>query len=180
MTKAARTVSYGVAAAAALFAVCILIRPQGLGADNGLSYYGDFKTTIIPYSLAFFAAAYSYLEAARYVKDGRGFAGNLALALRAMAALMVGLLVTPSSLVNPIHTFMGTTLFSLQLAVSMWLLLKFFKDWQTTLLVAMMWLSGLAALYYLPRSQGLLLQTQVVFQLAFGLLLIRTLDKLPA
>jgi len=37
-------------------------------------------------------------------------------------------------------------------------------------------LCGIAAWYYLPLSQGLLLQTQVIFQLAFAALLVRVIN----
>lgn len=128
--------------------------------------------------MAFFASAYSYWEAARYLKEKSGFKRQLARALQVMTILGIGLLVTPSSLVDPIHTVIGTVLFSFQLLLSMWVLFKYLKDWLTIVSVAAMWLSGLGALYYLSKPEGLLLQAQVVFQIAFWSLVIRTLAKL--
>lgn len=176
MTKPAKLVVYGLAAATVLMILDVIIRPQGLAANNGLSYYGDYKASIIPYSLAFFSSAFTYWEAARDFDGKHALNKRLSLAMKIMAGLFIGLLVTPSSFVDPIHTCIGTALFSFQLAVSMWLLFRYMKDWQTAVLAAVMWLSGLGAFYYLQGSHGFLLQTQVIFQFAFAAILVRALN----
>lgn len=180
MTDASRKVSYGLAAAFALLAVCVLIRPAGLAANDGLSYFGGFATTIIPYSLAFFLNAFFYWEAARGLDNGHFPYKYAATSLRVMAVLLIGLVVTPHQLVDPIHTKIGAALFSFQLLLSIWLLIKLAPSWQNITLVLAEVLSGLGALYYLPKAHGLLLQFQVIFQLAFGWLLIRALNSIQA
>lgn len=177
MTDASRKVSYGLAAVFVLLALCVMIRPAGLAANDGLSYFGGFATTIIPYSLAFFLNAFFYWEAARGLNNDHFPYKYAATSLRVMAVLLIGLVVTPHELVNYIHTKIGATLFSFQLLLSIWMLIKIAPSWQNIILVLVEVLSGLAALYYLPKAHGLLLQSQVIFQLAFGLLLVRVLNK---
>ena len=43
-----------------MIAVCALIRPAGLGANDGASYFGVFRTTIIPYAVGYFTCAALY------------------------------------------------------------------------------------------------------------------------
>lgn len=177
MSDSARKVTYGLAAAFVLLAVCVLIRPAGLAANDGLSYFGGFATTIVPYSLAFFLNAFFCWEAAKGLNNGHFPYKYAATSLRVMAVLLIGLLLTPHELVNYIHTKIGAALFSFQLVLSIWLLIKVYFNWQNAALVLSELLSGVAALYYLPKAHGLLLQAQVIFQLAFGILLIRVLNK---
>ena len=177
MSKAALNVIYGLAATFTLFSICILIRPAGLAANDGLSYFGTFKTTIIPYSLAFLVDAYFYLKTAAYIKVDIPTFKYLTMSLQIMAVLLVGLLLTPHTLFDSIHTMFGATLFSLQFLLSIWLLLKDHFDWQNIALFILEFLSGLAAFYYLPKPNGLLLQTQLIFQLAFGAMLVRALNR---
>ncbi len=177
MTQAARSISYGLIAAFTLLLICILIRPAGLSANDGLSYFGSFKNTIIPYSAAFFLNAYFYWEAARVLVNNNKLHNYVAYGLRVMALLLTGLVLTPHTLVNPIHTAIGTTLFVFQLVLSIWLLVKIDFSWQNLGLVCIELCGGLISFYYLPKPHGLLLQGQVIFQLAFGILLCKVVNK---
>jgi hypothetical protein len=93
-----------------------------------------------------------------------------------MAILVVGLVATPDTVLETLHMILGSSLFVLQLLISL-LILK----WLATKLLnfglfGLELLCGIAAWYYLPLSQGLLLQAQVIFQLAFVVLLVRTIS----
>lgn len=176
MVTSVRHIATGLSLAVVFFTVAMVIRPQGLAANDGLSYYGSFRTTIIPYSLAFLASAYYYWQTALTIQKKPSYRHQLAPALKFMAVLCIGLLVTPHTLVDPIHTAIGSTLFAFQLVVSVWLLVVTRWRWQIIAGTAIELLSGIAALHYLPKPHGLLLQTQVIFQLAFGLLLMYALN----
>ena len=73
MTRVAQDIAKGLSVAFVLFLLCIAIRPAGLAAHDGLSYFGSFKTTIIPYSTAFFLTAYFYWKAARKLVNSKTF-----------------------------------------------------------------------------------------------------------
>lgn len=161
---------------AALLGVCILIRPAGLAANEGFSYFGDYKLTVVPYSAAFILYAFYLWK----LSEITGFATQrfrmLSLSLRAMAVLTIGLAITPSDLINSIHVIFGGALFGLQFVVSLWLSGWWLRNWLTISLFAVELIGGLICFYYLPMTQGLLLQGQAIFQLAFSALLIVVLN----
>ncbi|MGA8015696.1 MAG: hypothetical protein WCB85_07245 [Candidatus Dormiibacterota bacterium] len=171
-------VAYGLTLGAAMLAVCILIRPQSLRVDYGLSYLGVFTDTIVPYAVAFVGAAYCLWRASQLATD---FDHGLIVgrSLKIMAFQLIGLLLTPYTRFGDVHEFFGSTLFLVQLGLAC-LAIKWLggSDRHLALLTGIMLLSGLAAAYYVPQSRGFELQTQVVFQLAFWVLFIRLLRGL--
>lgn len=154
-----------------LLLVAVLIRPGGLSANDGFSYYGDYADTALPYGAAFVLYAYSLWRLSEFA----GFASRrfLVIALRSMALFVIGLLITPSSLANGIHMVFGATLFSLQLIISIWVGGWLARNAATISLVLIELAGGLMSFYYLPKQVGLLLQGQAIFQFAFWLLLLR-------
>jgi hypothetical protein len=62
-------VAYGLTLAAVMLAVCIVIRPQSLRVDYGLSYLGVFTDTIVPYAVALLGVAYCMWRASELVTD---------------------------------------------------------------------------------------------------------------
>jgi hypothetical protein len=92
---------------------------------------------------------------------------------------LIGLLLTPYTRFGDVHEFFGSTLFLVQLGLAL-LAIKWLggSDRYLALLTGIMVLGGLAAAYYLPRSQGFELQAQVVFQVPFWVLFIRLLRGL--
>lgn len=176
-----RSIAYvacGLTLAAVMLAVCILIRPQSLGVDYGISYLGVFTDTIVPYAVALVGAAYCIWRASDLVTD---FDHSLLIgrSMKIMALQVIGLLLTPYTRFGGVHEFLGSTLFVVQLGLAC-LAIKWLggSDRHLTVLTGIMLLSGLAAAYYVPQSRGFELQTQVVFQLAFWVLFIRLLRGL--
>jgi hypothetical protein len=170
--------AYGLALAALMLVVCIVIRPQSLRVDFGLSYLGVNTDTIAPYAVALVGFAYSLWRASELVIDyGHGLI--VGRSMRIMACQMIGLLLTPYTRFGEVHEFFGATLFLVQLGLAC-LAIKWLggSDRHFAVLTGIMFLGGLAAAYYLPQSRGFELQAQVVFQLAFGVLLIRLLRGL--
>ena len=166
---------YGSLISFGLLLLCVFIRPDSLSVDNGLSYFGIYKLTVIPYGAALLLYAFCLWKASA-ASDNRAWQRRiLSWSLKLMALLVVGILATPDTFLGSLHMFLGSSLFILQLILSL-LLLK----WLTPHLInfalfGLELLSGIAAWYYLPLSRGPLLQTQVVFQLAFIGLLARTI-----
>ncbi|MGO8687066.1 MAG: hypothetical protein ACLQT7_07770 [Candidatus Dormibacteria bacterium] len=172
-------VAYGLTLMAVMLAVCIVIRPQSLNVDYGLSYLGVHTDTIVPYAIGLLGAAYCTWRASELVTalEHGVFIGR---SMKVMAFEMVGLLLTPYTRLDAAHVFFGSTLFLIQLGLAGLAIRRLGAgDWYIPLLTGVMVASGLAAAYYLPQSRGgLELQTQVVFQLAFWVLFIRGLRGL--
>jgi len=176
-----RSIAYvtcGLTLTAVMLVVCIVIRPQSLRVDYGLSYLGVFTDTIAPYAVALLGAAFCMWRASELVTE---FDHSLVIgrSMKIMAFQLIGLLLTPYTRFGDVHEFFGSTLFLVQLGLAC-LAIKWLggSDRHLALLTGIMVLSGLAAAYYLPQSRGFELQTQVAFQLAFWVLFIRLLRGL--
>jgi len=171
-------VGFGLALTAAMLAVCIVITPQSLRVDDGVSYLGVHADTIIPYAIAFLGAAYCVWRASELTGDlDHGWV--LSRFMRVMAFQLVGLLLTPYTRNDAAHVFFGSTLFLAQLGLAgMAITWLGGSERQVVVLTGVMILSGFAAAYYLPQSRGFELQTQVIFQMSFWALMIRLLRGL--
>jgi len=171
-------VAYGLALTAVMLVVDILIRPQSLRVNYGLSYLGVNTDTIVPYAVALLGAAHCVWRASELVTD-LDHGPIIGWSMKIMAVQMIGLLLTPYTHFGGAHELFGSTLFLVQLGLAC-LAIKWLGggDRHFALLTGIMFLGGLAAAYYLPHSGGFELQAQVFFQLAFWVLFIRLLRGL--
>ena len=161
--------------------IAILLKPHGLAADSGISFYGIYLRTVIPFAFGLLGSAFCYLRAALSIR--RQDLRPLRFALVAAVALTIVIAATPysvSSLFDWLHTSAGSALFSLQLLLSGWLIVHLRYARIIVLLTAIELLAGIACAYYLHGSQGFLIQFQILFQIAFGALLIYSLHRLEA
>ncbi|MFA5004426.1 MAG: hypothetical protein WC498_04090 [Candidatus Saccharimonadales bacterium] len=182
MKPAAKTILWGQLCLLVGLALCAIIRPEGLTTNNGISYYGIFHQTVVPYMLGLLGAAYFCSRAADKLPS------PLNTALRISALLIVGIVVTPyavASWVDYLHTAFGSALFSLQLVLSGWVVWKLKLPWWGIVLFAIEFGAGVLSASYLNPTSGFLIQSQAIFQFAFGTLLVLglqklTLDKTPS
>ncbi|MGZ6004967.1 MAG: hypothetical protein ACXWLH_02345 [Candidatus Saccharimonadales bacterium] len=163
-----------------LLIVCILIRPASLAANDGLSYFGVYFNTVFFYSAAFLAYALTFWKVSTQFKIGNHTGKSAANSLRAMSALLLGLIATPHNapVFGVIHVWLGASLFVIQLIISLVVMLILIGDWLVVSLVAVELSSGLLSLIYLPTAHGLMIQCQIIYQLAFVLLLLRISNRL--
>ncbi len=176
--KSYELIYLGLSIAVILLFFCMSISPKGLSANDGLSYFGGRGWSIIPYTFAFLVYALFCWLASNKIKPTNKRSKAIKLLLRIMAILLFGLVITPHTLVDPIHTFFGTTLFSMQLIVSIWLAFGVNKSPVVFVLLLIMLVSGLFCAYYLPLKDGFLLQAQIIYQIAFAGILVYFLKKL--
>jgi hypothetical protein len=156
--------------------ISILIHPKGLSTDDGLSYYGIYLKTIIPYGMALLASAVYIWKTADKLSDIRW----LSYSFKICSILIVGIALTPYS-VDPVlnwaHEILGSLLFILQLTITGKLAFFMFRCWQTISLWIIEFLGGVFSAVYVTSPTGYLLQSQLVFQLAFGLLILYVLKN---
>lgn len=157
--------------------VCIALLPAGLHTNDGISYYGIFERTLIPYTLALGGAAYfAWLAADKLTRPELRY---VRFSLFLYTLLVVGIMLTPYSLgrwFDYLHTTFGSALFSLQLLLSFWLVWRL-RTWWAWALAVVELVAGIFSAAYLSPKTGLLLQSQLLFQLAFGALLLLSLQK---
>lgn len=166
----------------ACVALCVrLAAPVGEIQTNGLSVYGTRARTVVPYAVGMLAISAACIAAGRYAERA-GAGDGLALVLRAMGGLVIGILATPYSwgtLFNWTHMIFGGVLFFGQLALSGWLAIQL-RSRLLWALFAIQLGGDLIAFASLPEIVDALLFGEVVSQLAFMPLLavaLRTLAQ---
>jgi hypothetical protein len=122
MTKPSKRIVRGFVIAAVLLLLCIVLRPDGLAANDGLSYFGIFWLTLIPYAAALLIYEYCLWKTSEALGHNRKYR-LLAIALKLMSVLVIGVLVTPISIVEDFHSVIGLILFLVQLGISVRLLM---------------------------------------------------------
>jgi len=160
---------------------CVIIRPAGLGANNGISYYGANAGTFFPFAIALLGAAYFTVRAIGQLDADKS--PVIRTALKIYVPLIVGIVITPYSAgryMDYLHTACGAALFFLQLVLSGWLVRQLYFAWWAIGLAVLEFIGGILSAIYLLPTQGFLLQAQVLFQLSFGVLLILSLQLGPA
>jgi hypothetical protein len=176
--KSYQLIYIGISISVALLLLCIVIDPASLGDNNGFSYFGAKAKTIAPYSLAFLSYAFFMWLASNKLIDKNRSSKVLRAVLIIMALLMVGLTVTPHTILVNIHKLFGSSLFVIQLLTSFYLVVRNGKNYLVYLLILLMLTSGLFSWYYLFLNDGYMIQSQLVYQVAFAGILISYLKNI--
>ena len=151
--------------------LCLAVTDGGLGHNHGFSVYGGNWTTILPWAVGIVAAAALIWRAADAVEDQDP---PLARCLRINVVLLLFILLTPDTVDQffyVAHIVASVALFLFQAIVGLWLVLR-----TRSILVLQLYVVQLAAGIVAGASQaqwiGLLSPGILVFQLAFGALLV--------
>lgn len=161
--------------------LCILLRPAGLDLNAGVSYYGIFRETFIPYAFGILSGAYFTKQAADDLPKDETILKN---SFKLFALIIFVIVITPYAaghFVNDVHVTCGTVLFAGQLWLSCWLVRRLhYVKWGVVLVAAEIAVGLLAAIYLVAvkSGTGLLLQTEILYQVTFGTLLVAALQTL--
>jgi hypothetical protein len=175
---AVRSLVLGQVAFFALLLVTIRMRPEGL--KQSMSYYGTCRETALPYGLAFLLFSLFTLRATYAFPAGKPFRA-IAWTLRLITVLIAGAVATPytaSQWNDILHTLISMTAFDAMLILTGWLAFVVRRD---PINVALFWtqfFGGALALLSLCRIIHLFLPGEVLFELAFGVVLARTIAQL--
>ena len=160
-------------------AICVILKPVGLSVNSGISYFGNYRLTIVPYIIAILGYGIFLLLLAGCIKAKDLWPLKYSLYIFAFLSLIIT--ITPysvSSFLNMAHTTSGTILFVWQLLLSAWLIAKMgYKIWPI-IFTGLMLISGIGSAFYIKGPNGFLIQTQIIFQLSFAALMYYTLRRL--
>jgi lipid-A-disaccharide synthase-like uncharacterized protein len=161
---------------------CVVLLPGGLSANNGISYYGVHLLTVPVLAVALLSAAGYTRRGLRLLAPVTPGPDFLRRSADAFAVLLVGILLTPYTVgmvMDWTHRGIGSALFVLQLVLGARLV-----GWTRDAVAAAFWgvqlLGGVASAVYVLRAQGYELETQTLFQLGFGALVLRAAYLLTA
>jgi len=154
--------------------ICIIIRPGGLAANNGISYYGTHLNTLPFYVIALTGSTLIGFQTSQRLMDNKY--KNFKYFFGSLFFLTLGLILFPYNFNNfysLTHQLIGTIIFLVQAIFSLYIVIRLKKDFLNTILFAFQILGGLIAAYYLFPEKGFLIQGQILFQIAFGLIIIK-------
>jgi len=158
---------FGFLFAAILFILCVVSRPESLGHNDGLSYFGAVWWTVIPYTIAFLTYATCCLIASKKIIPNSASSKAIRVLLMFMFVALVGLTVTPHTVISGLHKVFGSSLFAAQLLLSLYLLYKNGMNYLIFILIIVMFVSGIFSAAYLNSADGFMIQTQIIYQSAF-------------
>ncbi|HUD07465.1 MAG TPA: hypothetical protein VMQ52_00045 [Candidatus Saccharimonadales bacterium] len=157
--------------------MCIAIKPKGLAANGGISYYGTFLETAVPYTIGILGGAYFGYRLAKTLH--KASLKYVRLALIVISILSIGIVLTPYS-INAVldwtHTILGSIIFILELVISGWVIKSFEYDSTILVLGLLEFICGVLAAIYTRPPHGFLIQSQLLFQLFFGIILYRSFN----
>lgn len=180
--KGAKNLLTGLIVFFVLLTVCILVRPIGLVVNSGISYYGNYNETLLPFAIAFLANSFLLWQASLFVGTTNKMDLYFKFVLKITAVLMIGILLTPYDVfnlsgLNLIHRTMGTTMFSIQMIMAVAIVISNYRDRINILLITTSFISGYAAIIYLLQPNGYMIEAQIVFQISVWLIFIRYLSN---
>lgn len=158
-------------------AICILLLPKGLFANDGISYYSAQKITVIPYTVGLLSIAWFSYKLAKSLPKGShpvikaGF-NTIAVLLLLVIAVPYGV----NSTFEYIHTLTSAALFLVQFLMMWWLALRVRTDAINLLLLFLMSVEMIITVMYLDPKVGYLLEGELAFQLTFAVAAYRTID----
>jgi len=151
--------------------LCFAVTGGGLSHNHGFSVYGGRWTTILPWAVGISAAGALIWRAADILSDEDQ---ALARCLRITVVLLVFILLTPDSIDQffyVTHIVASVALFLFQAIVGLWLMLRT-RSGAVLQLYVLQIAGGLVAGASQAQWIGLLSPGILVFQLAFGALLV--------
>lgn len=149
--------------------LCILLMPQGLFANDGISYFSAQKATAAPYMIGLLLVAWFSFKSARALPPQAhpvmkyGFR-LIALLLLLIVAIPYGINFT----LEYLHTLVSALFFLVQFLIMWWLAFKVRCDAINLLLLLLMAAEMIITVMYLDPKAGYLLEGELAYQLTFG------------
>ncbi len=161
-------------------ALCVALAPDSLSANSGISYFGHHILTIIPFEVGVFATAYFLLGATKAIGANQQLR-FLVWCLWLMIVGVIGIAIMPAigdGLLDHLHRLFGILTFVTQLVLSAWLIVNFRNNVTSWLIYCLQILGGIIALIYLQPVKGFSIEGQLLFQLAFSVIMGRALLRM--
>jgi hypothetical protein len=179
MTKIARYFSYSWAGLFGSLLICALLDPQVVVKNEGISYFGNHWITLLPFAIGMGIASYFVYRAAYLLPLRNARQHLIKEALTTISILLVGVVVTPFSIntfLNACHTLISGALFILELLLAGWLVLQTPRSWLHYGLLLVQSAGALLAMLSLAEVVHFMLTGQLLTQIAFIWLFVRTME----
>ena len=161
-----------------MLGVCYLLDPHVPTDKYGISYYGNYLRTLIPYALAFVVSGTLILWATSAVRAASTELERARLGLRLLGVLMICLVFVPSlfnAFVGKIHVVIGGGIFLDQMLLTVWFVHWHKRSFINFGLLTVMVLSGVVTGLSVPDVVDIMFVMHVIYQLAAGMLMVQAL-----
>ena len=155
--------------------IAIFLKPIGLNANSGVSYYAVQLETALIVSIGFCTASFFAFYAAWKFKAKKTGDKLIRICLFVAAICYVGLVLTPHDVIAVTHKIFGSTLFGIEFILAYFAMI-YSRRKLDILLFVVAFFSGMLCLVYLFVT-GYMIQAQLIFQLAVWMLYVRYLLK---
>lgn len=159
--------------------VCVLLMPQGITANEGISYYSARLLTVLPYSAGMLGAAWYSLKISGIMSSMDKEALTYwfrGLALLALLVVLVPFTISPS--IEFLHIVLSALLFIAELLFMLFIALAVQRDKGNTLLLLLGVTAMLVTLSYLNPVKGYLIFGELAFQVIFAATIYRLLSTM--
>jgi hypothetical protein len=181
--RAVRYIFYSQLAVLATSAVCLYLDSSQLFSNNGFSFYGNFRATVVPFAMGLLGCAYFAYKTSKAIKSHTWQGDLLRSAYRLTAVSLVGIVLAPSfanKLTAVMHLFFGSIMYTTQ-AVVAWKLLGDF--WQSrfdrALLILQLCSVAVIVLSFSKiRVLDLMIPAQIAELIGFGVLCMRVIARM--
>jgi hypothetical protein len=186
-SKAVRCLIAGQLSLFGFLLVCLLLIPHFLTQHNegGVSNYGLYAKTVIPYSLAFGLCGILTLRAAWLIPKGTASYKVVKRSLIALGIMFLVVLVSTypykvNDTFNTIHIYAGSLLTLLEMLLGGWFALFLARGIWNIVIFAAQIIGIIIGVMTRLNVIHVLFITEMLTSLAFGALLVRTMARLTA
>ncbi len=156
----------------------VLIRPESLANNSGISYFGIFLNTLPAYVAglsmsSYIIARFAFLKIKKY-----RVVRVMLIALFPFNLFLITFPYDVNRFYADVHQTFGVLIFVFELLISLYISEKLGKIFFNRLLLSIELISGLFSAYYLAPKNGFLMQAQIIYQIAFGLMLLVNYQQL--
>ncbi len=153
--------------------------------EGGVSNYGVYGKTVVPFTIALVACGVFILMAAQIAPRTPTLLERFRCALQILGLLFLLLLTTTypyklNSTLKDVHVGVGSILFLFEMAMGIWMTVVLQSDWITVQLLLLQSIGFLLALSTLIGVLHILFLSQIIASLAFGVLLVRMAFQLES
>ncbi|HEX5797494.1 MAG TPA: hypothetical protein VFX86_03840 [Candidatus Saccharimonadales bacterium] len=167
--KAVRYFVFGQASLFLSISICIFLLPEGIFANDGISYYSAYKLTALPYAAGLLLTALFSYKVAGSLPEKAPRA--MARAFKLISFMLVAIAVVPYGIdfvVEYTHTILSALLFLIQFLIVWWLAFRVRADIISLLLLVLMAAEMIFSVMYLTPRKGYLIFGELAFQITFA------------
>jgi hypothetical protein len=159
----------------------ILLVPSGVLTNNGLSYYGTLRLTLPLFALAFLSASFFIVLAISILPKGSRLFQTFQTFLFILICLLLAVMATPYSL-SPffykVHKIFAWALFMTQGCMGVWLTIYTYERKRDVFWLLVKGFALGIGFLSISHIVPLLIGGQLLYEIAFAFILIRSLDRL--